>query len=165
MRDPLYITVAGGGVCSARVARRAQAIGREIAAAGAILVCGGLGGVMEAAARGAIEGGGTAVGLLPTYDRRRGSRFLTVAIPTGLGHARNVLVAAAGDALVALPGEHGTLSEMALARVLGRPVVVLGSTPRMPGTRRARTPAAAVRLAIALARPKRRGPVRRRRSR
>ena len=150
--DPLYIAVAGGGVCSERVARRAQAIGRAVAAAGAILVCGGLGGVMEAAARGAIEAGGIAVGLLPTYDRRSGNRFLTVAIPTGLGHARNVLVAAAGDALVALPGEHGTLSEVALARVLGRPVVVLGRAPRVPGTRRAYTPAAAVRLAIALAR-------------
>src|SRR5207244_7784106 len=95
---------------------------------------------------------GIAVGLLPTYDRGSGNRFLTVAIPTGLGHARNVLVAAAGDALVALPGEHGTLSELVLARVLGRPVVVLGRAPRVPGARHASTPAAAVRLAIALAR-------------
>ena len=147
-----HIAVAGGGVCRARTARLAHAVGREVAAAGAVLVCGGLGGVMEWAARGAAEAGGTVVGLLPGYDASRGNRFLSIVIPTGLGHARNVLVAAAGDALVALPGEYGTLSEIALARVLGRPVVVLGRRVRVHGVVTARTPAAAVRRALALAR-------------
>src|SRR5438034_1269460 len=121
-------------------------------AAGAVLVCGGLGGVMEAAARGAAEGGGTVIGILPGYDHRDANRHLTVALPTGLGYARNVLVAAAGDALIALPGGHGTLSEVALAQVLGRPVVALGRRRERAGVVAARTPAEAVRRALALAR-------------
>src|SRR5206468_3170100 len=84
--------------------------------AGAILVCGGLGGVMEAAARGAARRGGMVVGLLPTYRHADGNAHLTVSLPTGLGHARNILVAAAGDAVIALPGLHGTLAEVAPAR-------------------------------------------------
>lgn len=156
MRRRLQIAVAGGGRCSPAVARRAEAVGRAVATAGAVLVCGGLGGVMEAAARGAARAGGSVVGLLPGYAHAEGNRYLDVALPTGLGHARNVLVAAAGDALVALAGAHGTLAEVALARVLGRPVVVLGSGGRVPGTVRARTPAQAVRRALALARRARR---------
>src|SRR5439155_194172 len=126
--------------------------GPPLAAAGAVLVCGGLGGVMEAAARGAAEGGGTVIGILPGYDHRDANRHLTVALPTGLGYARNVLVAAAGDALIALPGGHGTLSEVALAQVLGRPVVALGRRRERAGVVAARTPAEAVRRALALAR-------------
>ena len=146
------ISVAGGGTCSARTARLAEAVGREIAAAGAILVCGGLGGVMEAAARGAARRGGMVVGLLPTYRHADGNAHLTVSLPTGLGHARNILVAAAGDAVIALPGLHGTLAEVALARVLERPVVVLGAWGDVRGVVRARTPGAAVRQALRLAR-------------
>jgi len=146
------IAVAGASVCSPRTAALARAVGRALAAAGAVLVCGGLGGVMEAAARGAAEGGGTVIGILPGYDHRAANRHLTVALPTGLGHARNVLVAAAGDALIALPGGHGTLSEVALARVLGRPVVALGRRRELAGVVAARTPAEAVRRALALAR-------------
>ena len=148
----LQIAVAGGGVCGPRTAALARAVGREIARAGAVLVCGGLGGVMEAAARGAAESGGTVIGILPGYEHRAGNRFLTVALPTGLGHARNALVAAAGDALIALPGEHGTLSEIALARVLGRPVIALGRRCDVQGVAAARTPRDAVRRALALAR-------------
>jgi len=148
----LHLAVSGGGRCDARTARLARALGREIAAAGAVLVCGGRGGVMGAVSRGAAERGGTVVGLLPTYEASGGNPYLTVVVPTGLGHARNVLVAAAGDALIALPGEHGTLSEIALARTLGRPVVTLGRAPAVDGTVRARTPIEAVRRAIALAR-------------
>src|SRR5206468_1150653 len=102
---PPQISVAGGGTCSARTARLAEAVGRELAAAGAILVCGGLGGVMEAAARGAARRGGMVVGLLPTYRHADGNAHLTVRLPTGLGHARNMLVAAAGGAVIAAPGE------------------------------------------------------------
>ncbi len=149
---PPQISVAGGGTCSARTARLAEAVGRELAAAGAILVCGGLGGVMEAAARGAARRGGMVVGLLPTYRHADGNAHLTVRLPTGLGHARNMLVAAAGDAVIALPGLHGTLAEVALARVLERPVVVLGAWGDLPGVVRARTPGAAVRQALRLAR-------------
>ncbi len=151
-RRRLQIAVAGGGVCSRRTAARARAVGRALAAAGAVLVCGGLGGVMEAAARGAAETGGTVIGILPGYAHRDANRWVTVALPTGLGYARNVLVATAGDALIALPGQHGTLSEVALARVLGCPVVTLGRKRDLAGVVAARTPEEAVRRALALAR-------------
>ena len=146
------IAVAGGGACGRRAAALARALGREIADAGAVLVCGGLGGIMEAAARGAAERGGTVVGILPGYHHRDGNPHLAIALPTGLGFARNTLVAAAGDALIALPGREGTLSEIALARVLGRPVVTLGRPRDLPGVVVARTPAEAVRRALVLAR-------------
>jgi hypothetical protein len=149
---PPQIAVAGGDRCDRRTAALARAVGRELAAAGAVLVCGGRGGVMAAVARGAAEGRGVVVGLLPSYQAGTGNPWLTVAIPTGLGHARNVLVAAAGDALIALPGAHGTLAEVALARVLGRPVVALGAWDAVGGVVRAATPRAAVARALALAR-------------
>lgn len=150
MTRAVQIAVAGGGVCSVRTARLAETLGGEIARAGAVLVCGGLGGVMEAAARGAATAGGTVIGLLPTYEHATANPYCHVVVPTGLGHARNVLVAASGDALIALPGAEGTASEIALARVLARPVVVLGAG-RVPGAGlvRARTPAQAVRMALA----------------
>src|SRR5207237_8657507 len=134
-----------------RTAAMARALGRELAAAGAIVVCGGLGGVMAAVARGAAERNGTIVGLLPGYDRALGNPWLDITIPTGLGHARNVLVASTGDALIALPGEQGTLSEIALARVLGRPVIVLGAWKEIRDVTPARTPREAAARAVALA--------------
>ena len=146
----VQIAVAGGGQCSQRTARLARAVGAEVAAAGAVLVCGGLGGVMEAAARGAAAAGGSVVGLIPGYDSGRANRHLSVVIPTGMGHARNVLVAAAGDAVIALPGEHGTLAEIALARAIGRPVVVLRGWRMVPGVVHARTADEAVRCALLL---------------
>jgi len=151
------VAVAGGGVCTRRVRALAYAVGRGLALGGAAVVCGGLGGVMEAAARGAAEAGGLVVGLLPGTDRAAGNPHLTVAVPTGLGHARNALVAAAGDVLVALPGADGTLAEIAFARVLGRPVVVLGAWRQVRGVVRARTPAEVVRRALALAARQRAG--------
>lgn len=157
MTRPLQIAVAGGGRCGARVARQAETLGRALAAGGAVVVCGGLGGAMEAVSRGAREAGGLVVGLLPGYAHGDGNRFLGVALPTGLGHARNVLVAAAGDVLVALPGADGTLSEIALARVLGRPVVVLGGGVAVRGVVRARSPEDAARRALRLARALRDG--------
>ena len=151
MSRRVQIAVAGGRVCGRTTERLAHDLGREIAAAGAVLVCGGLGGVMEAAARGAAEAGGLVLGLLPGYARAAGNRWLTLAVPTGLAHARNVLVAAAGDALIALPGEDGTLSEIALARVLHRPVVAVGGWRGIRGISHAPSPEAAVRRALVLA--------------
>jgi len=147
----VQIAVAGGGRCSRRTERLAHAVGAAVAAAGAVLVCGGLGGVMEAAARGAAEGGGTVVGLVPSYDPARANRHLAIVIPTGMGHARNVLVAAAGDVLIALPGEHGTLAEIALARAIGRPVVALAAWRTVADVAYARTAGDAVRRALVLA--------------
>ena len=121
----LQVAVAGGSECSASVRRMAADLGAALADAGAVIICGGLGGVMQAVARGAARGGGTVVGVLPGYDRLAANRYVSVALPTGLHHGRNVIVAASGDALVALPGGSGTLSEVALARTLGIPVVGL----------------------------------------
>jgi uncharacterized protein (TIGR00725 family) len=92
-----------------------------------VLVCGGLGGVMEAACRGARDGGGATLGILPGADRRQANRFVDVAVPTGLGEARNALVVRASDALIAVGGAYGTLSEIAFALKAGKPVVGLGS--------------------------------------
>jgi uncharacterized protein (TIGR00725 family) len=105
----------------------AESVGRELAQRGVVVVCGGLGGAMEAACRGAKEAGGTTVGLLPGADRGRANPYVDVAVATGLGEARNALVARAADALVAVGGGYGTLSEIALALRAGKRVVGLGS--------------------------------------
>ena len=101
----------------------ADAVGRGLARRGAVVVCGGLGGVMEAACRGAKAEGGTTVGILPGQDRDDANPFVDLALPTGLGEARNTLVVRAADALVAVGGEFGTLSEIAFALRVGTPVV------------------------------------------
>ena len=108
-----------------------------------MLVCGGLGGVMEAACRGAKEAGATTVGILPGTDRAAANPFVDVAVPTGLGEARNALVVRAADALVAVGGGHGTLSEIALALKAGKRVVGLG-TWDIEGVEAAGSPEAAV---------------------
>jgi uncharacterized protein (TIGR00725 family) len=102
-------------------------VGRELGRRGAVLVCGGLGGVMEAACRGAKEAGATTVGILPGTDRAAANPFVDVAVPTGLGEGRNALVVRAADALVAVGGGYGTLSEIALALKAGKRVVGLGT--------------------------------------
>jgi uncharacterized protein (TIGR00725 family) len=102
-------------------------VGRLLAERGAMVVCGGLGGTMEAACRGARAAGGTTLGLLPGLDRSDANEFVTVAVPTGLGEARNALVVRAADAVIALGGGYGTLSEIALALKAGKRVVGLGT--------------------------------------
>ena len=109
------------------VLRDAEEIGRRIAEAGAVLVCGGRSGVMEAASKGAAEAGGTVVGILPTLSTDDANPHVTHAIATGIGQARNLAVVASGAAVVAVGGEWGTLSEIAYARKLGRPVVAIQS--------------------------------------
>lgn len=127
------IAVIGGGVCSAMVAAQAEAVGWELSRRGIVVVNGGLGGVMEAVSRGAKRGGGLVVGILPENDFTKGNPWLDVVIPTGLGHARNVLVVASGSAVIALPGQHGTAAEIHLAQVLGRPVVAIGAWQDIEG--------------------------------
>jgi len=105
----------------------AEAVGRGLAARGAVVVCGGLGGAMEAACRGAKEAGGMTVGLLPGLDRRDANPYVDVAITTGLGEARNALVVRAADTLIAVGGGYGTLSEIGLALRTGKRVVGLGT--------------------------------------
>ena len=106
---------------------QAEEAGAAVAAARCGLVCGGLGGVMEAACRGARSGGGITLGLLPGLDREAANGWVVVAVPTGLGEARNVLVVRAADAVVAIGGGWGTLSEIALAVKAGVPVVGVGT--------------------------------------
>lgn len=122
-----YVAVCGPGLATGEETARAEEIGRRLAQAGAIVVCGGLGGVMEAAARGATGAGGMAVGVLPGETRAGASRHLSVAIPTDMGEARNALIARAADALIAVGGQWGTLSEIALAMKMGKPVIGLGT--------------------------------------
>jgi uncharacterized protein (TIGR00725 family) len=122
-----YVAVVGPGEASPDELHAAEEIGAGLAAAGAVVVTGGLGGVMEAACRGARSRRGRTVGILPGEDRDAANGWVDVAIATGLGELRNGLVVRAADALVAVGGGHGTLSEVALALKLGRPVVGLGT--------------------------------------
>jgi uncharacterized protein (TIGR00725 family) len=155
---PLRIGVIGAGRCGPQTLRLAERVGAEIAAAGAVLVCGGLGGVMEGAARGASESGGLVIGVLPGYDPAQANPWVGVPVPTGLGHARNVVVVAASEAIIALPGAAGTRSEIALGDVLARPIVTLGRAEGDPEARCvAADPADAVRRALRLARRARSG--------
>lgn len=122
---PRYVAVVGSGEAATPHAGVAESVGRALAGRGAILVTGGLGGVMEAASRGAREAGGTTVGILPGPDRSAANAYVDIAIPTGLGEARNALVARTADALIAVGGSWGTLSEIALALRAGKRVVGL----------------------------------------
>ena len=119
------IAVIGGSRCSEDEASKAEAIGRELARQGAILVCGGLGGIMEAACRGAASAGGLTIGLLPGDDRREANAYVQIPIVTGLGEARNVTVVKSAQAVIAVGGGYGTLSEIAHARRNGIPVIGL----------------------------------------
>ncbi len=120
-----YIGVIGAGECTEEEARLAEEVGREIARRKGVLICGGRRGVMEAAARGAQLAGGLVVGVLPGNSRQEGNPYLTVALATGLGDARNAVIACTSDALIAISGGYGTLSEIGLALKMGKPVVGL----------------------------------------
>lgn len=120
-----HVAVAGAGACDERLAALAEEVGVRLAERGAVVVCGGLGGVMEAACRGAKRGGGTTIGLLPGSDRCDANPYVDVAIATGLGEARNALIVRTADVLIAVGGEFGTLSEIALALKAGKNVVGL----------------------------------------
>ncbi|MBN1323252.1 MAG: TIGR00725 family protein [Methanotrichaceae archaeon] len=122
----MQVSVIGGGLCSEEVARLARELGRKIAERGHVLICGGRSGVMEAACQGARMAGGIAVGILPG-SRDDANPYLDVMIDTGMGIARNAIVARSGDVVVALPGGVGTLSEIAIALKMGRTVISLDS--------------------------------------
>ena len=144
------ISVVGAANASPDLIRAAEAVGRLLASRGCTVVCGGLGGVMEAVSRGAREAGGTTIGILPGESIAEANRWIEHAVATGIGHARNLAVAASGEAVIAVGGEWGTASEIALARQVGRPVVVLGTAQPIAGEGivRAATPEEAVELAL-----------------
>ena len=158
MAQRIQISVIGAGEGGEEILRDAEAVGRGIAAAGAVLVCGGLSGVMEAASKGAAEAGGIVIGVLPGLSPADANPHVTHAVPTGTGHARNLAVVASGEAVIAVGGEWGTLSEIAFARKLGRPVVAMRSwmlrnrAGTDPGIVEAEAPEEAVRLALDAAR-------------
>jgi len=121
----MYISVIGESKCSKDIYKLAYEVGREIAKKKAILICGGLGGVMDAVAKGAKEAGGITVGILPGDNRIGVSKYLDISLPTGMSEARNVLVVKAANAVIAIGGEYGTLSEIAHALKMGTPVIGL----------------------------------------
>jgi len=121
-----WIAVVGAGSAAPDVLAQAEEAGAAIAGGGHVLVCGGTGGVMEAACRGAKSRLGTTVGLLPGLDREDANGWVDVAIPTGMGEMRNALIVRSADAVVAVGGGWGTLSEIAFARKTGKPVVGVG---------------------------------------
>ena len=150
------IAVVGGASPGPTDLAHAEQVGRLLAEAGVVLVCGGLGGVMEAACRGAKSAGGLTVGILPGSDPKAANRYVDIAIPTGLGYARNSIVAASGRAVIAIGGSAGTLSEICFATFSRIPVFSLGSwtltersvAPGKPPTI-VNTPAEAVEAALA----------------
>ena len=141
----MQISVIGSGAAHEP---RAEEVGRLLAEHGCTVVTGGRGEVMAAAARGAKAAGGTTIGILPGESRAEANEWIDHAVATGLGHARNFAVAASGDAVIAVGGSWGTLSEIAFARLLGRPVVILDSGWKLEGIDRAETPADAVDLVL-----------------
>ena len=142
----LQVAVVGGGEQDGEILSIAREVGSVIARLGAVVVCGGLGGVMEAVARGAKLHDGTTVGILPSYAHDESNPFIDITIPTGLGHARNILVASAGDVVVALPGSHGTRAEVSIALILGRSVFGIRAWGEIPGVQQLRNPSDLLKL-------------------
>ncbi len=150
----MYIGVIGQKTCTEEVFLTAREVGRLIAESGSVLVCGGMGGIMEAAAKGAFDAGGMTIGILPGFLREEANPYIKIAIPTGLGLARNMLVVRASDVLIAITGGYGTLSEIAIALASDKTVIGLGTWELMKDGKTSRditkasTPEEAVRKAL-----------------
>ncbi|HOW85077.1 MAG TPA: TIGR00725 family protein [Candidatus Aminicenantes bacterium] len=147
LRKRIRIAVIGGSRPGRQAMDAAFEVGRLIARAGAVVVCGGLGGVMEAASRGAREEGGLVVGILPGASPADANPWVDVPVATGLGYTRNALVVMNADAVIAVDGEYGTLSEIAYGKIHGKKVVGLG-TWEVKGVEPAASPGEAVRRAL-----------------
>lgn len=126
-KQRITISVIGGSSISSRTEDLAEKVGKMIAELGCVLVCGGLGGAMEAAAKGAKKAGGMTIGILPGKEKDDANSYIDIALPTTIGYARNTIVAACSDIVIALPGSYGTNSEICYALVYGRPVFDLGN--------------------------------------
>jgi len=147
-----FIGVVGAGNCSKKMKATAEEIGRAIAEKGGVLVCGGLGGIMEGAAKGAKKADGITIGILPGNRRDEANKYIDYAIPTGIGEARNLVVIKTADAVVALPGKYGTLSEMAFCLKLGKPLVTMAAWNISEDIERFDDPEEAVNRAFEMAR-------------
>jgi uncharacterized protein (TIGR00725 family) len=148
MSKRIQIGVLGASSCEPDIEQAAYEVGKEIARQGAILLCGGLGGVMEAAARGAKDAGGITVGILPGATPSEANPSIDLRIVTDMGHARNVILVRSADAVIAVSGGYGTLSEIAIARKIGVPCIGLHTWDLDPGVLRADGPDQAVRQAM-----------------
>ncbi|HEX6115791.1 MAG TPA: TIGR00725 family protein [Solirubrobacterales bacterium] len=156
---PVQVAVIGKGVADDELEGYAEDVGRRLAEEGARVVCGGLGGVMSAVARGASQAGGDVIGIVPTEEPEQANEHCTHVVAAGVGYARNLAVVASADVVIAIGGEWGTLSEIGHARQFGRPVVALaswtltagGEIPGGLGIEVADDPGGAVRLALATA--------------
>jgi len=152
-----FIAVIGGGQCSSREAKLAEKVGRELAKQGATLVCGGLGGIMAAACRGAQSEGGLTIGILPGESQQAANPYVQIPIVTGIGYARNVAVVKSAQAVIAIGGNYGTLSEIAHALQSDIPVIGLNTWTLSRNSQpdesiiRAKNPAEAVNKALSLA--------------
>ncbi len=146
------IAVLGGGQCSAEGAALAEAVGEHLARGGAVLICGGLSGVMEAACRGAKKHAGLTIGVLPGFHKQDANPFVDLPIVTGLADARNVIIARTADAAIAIDGSFGTLSEIAFCLKFGTPVVGLQTWELAPEVIPAGSAEEAVQKALELAR-------------
>jgi uncharacterized protein (TIGR00725 family) len=144
-----YVAVVGPGEATPEESDAAEQVGAGLARAGAVVVCGGLGGVMTAACRGASGAGGMTIAILPGADRRAANEWARVVIPTGMGEMRNALIVRAADAVIAVGGGYGTLSEVALALKTGVPVVGINPWP-IEGIVQVGSPADAVSAALAV---------------
>jgi uncharacterized protein (TIGR00725 family) len=147
-KNKIYIGVIGAGDCSEDVYKLGEEAGERIAKAGAVLVCGGLGGVMEAASKGAKKQGGITIGILPGIEKSHANSYIDFPIVTGLGEGRNLLVIRNSDAVIALPGEFGTLSEIAFSLKLGKPVIGLSTWDVSEKIIKAKNAEEAVRIAL-----------------
>ncbi len=146
------IGVIGSGECDERMWEMAYTTGKLIAEHGAILVNGGLGGVMEASARGARENGGLVVGIIPHGDMKLANPYCSVVIATDMGHARNIVLVNSSSAVISIGGEYGTLSEMAVALKTGKPLISVAPPVKLKGMILAESPERAVELALKLSR-------------
>ena len=150
MADRPLIAVCGSGTADPKVGALANETGRLLASREAVLICGGLGGVMTAAARGAREAGGLTIGILPGMDKNEANPFIDLALATGLGQVRNTIIVRSAQGVIALPGGPGTLSEIAFGLKMGRPIVGLQAWGHIDGVSSAKTPAEAVDLILNL---------------
>ena len=142
------IGIIGAAHASTSALEIAREVGERIANTGAVLVCGGLGGVMQAAAQGCCEAGGEVLGLLPGPSADEANRFVTLAVPTNMGHARNTIIAHTAEVLIAIDGEYGTLSEAAIGLKLGKRVLTLGKGLALQGVESMTSPQSAVEAAL-----------------
>ena len=146
-----FIGVVGAGKCSGKTKIMAEQVGKAIADEGGVLICGGRGGIMEAAAKGAKAQNGMTIGILPGHDKREANKYIDIPIATGIGEARNLVIIKTADAVIALPGKFGTLSEMAFCLKLGKPLISLSAWNISDDIEKFEDPIAAVKRAFQLA--------------